>query len=424
MPFNQSEVRRIDFLDGLRGVAAMMVFMNHLLLSFSPSIASTPVAAAVQSVAKVVPVMAAPHAQPIYKSLLSSLSASPLAVFCCGNFAVCIFFVLSGFVLSDFCNKSRLSFPAQCARRYCRLVAPMVLTSTLAWLLLHFGLYRNQLAAQEVTHSAWLSSWYNFDSHFFQMVKETLYEVFIVGEAKYNCNLWTMKIELIGSIYVFALFTLLKNRYWRLFAILACTLINYEGYYVLFSWGVLLYDFHYEMAAMLRRLLPSTKKLTSALMAGFLLAMYLGGFPMSPAKQLSPWYFGMAAWLDPVHWHTIGAMLLVFVLLQSQLLQIVFQLKLAKFFGKISFVLYLIHVPVICSLTAWLILANQTLPYYQMMLISISVTMVAVIALSHGLHRYCDQYTTQLSRRIGIWVDQGLLRRSSAPIAVSARISS
>jgi peptidoglycan/LPS O-acetylase OafA/YrhL len=382
----KSEIRRIAYLDGVRGCAAMIVFMNHLLTSFVPAIASI-------------------HPHEAQQSLFATLALSPFAVLCSGNFAVCIFFVLSGYVLSDFCERSRLSFPAQLARRYCRFAVPMLLISTFAWLLLHFGLYSNLLAAHEVTHSAWLPRWYNFNANFFLMLKETLYQVFVTGEASYNCNLWTMQFEFIGSAYVFSLFALFKQRRLRCFVIIAFISLHYQDYYLLFAWGVMLYDFQGEIKQLFHRFLPSVFNRAVLATVGFFVALYLGGFPIMPPELVSPWYPGFNKLLSAVHWHTLGAMLLILFLLQSRALQMLFSTKTGLFFGKISFVLYLIHVPVICSLTAWLIYATRALPYYQMLLISTSITIISVILISKLLYRYIDQYTTGFSRQVGDWID-------------------
>ena len=100
------ENERKLFLDGVRGVAASVVFFGHLSLALTNAIW-------------------------IFN----------------GNAAVCIFFVLSGYVLSDLAQRSQLSFPAQAIRRYLRLVFPMLITSAFAWALLETGAYRNQEAA-------------------------------------------------------------------------------------------------------------------------------------------------------------------------------------------------------------------------------------------------------------------------------------
>ena len=115
-----------------------------------------------------------------------------------------MFFVLSGFVLSELGQHSGLSFPAQVIRRYLRLIGPMLMTSLLAWALLALGAYRNQEAATLVD-SWWLGNWYKFAPSFPGMIEETLYGVFVSGRSDYNCNLWTMRPELIGSNPISAL---------------------------------------------------------------------------------------------------------------------------------------------------------------------------------------------------------------------------
>ncbi len=383
------EASRISYLDGLRGAAALIVFMNHLMTSFVPAVSSI-------------------NPQEVHTSFFASLVLSPFAVFCSGNFAVCIFFVLSGFVLSDFCQRTRLSFLAQLTRRYFRLAVPMLLTSTFAWILLHFGLYNNLIASKEVTHSAWLPNWYNFTPNILEMLKETLFNVFISGEANYNCNLWTMQFELIGSAFVFALFVFLKNRYLRLLTLLFFIPFDYQSYYLLFAWGVLLFDFQHDLALLIKRLLPWYGVRGYLMMLGFVGAVYLGGFPITPPELVSEWYPGFNKVFSALHWHMLGAMLLILFLLQSKELQILFGGKFGEFFGKISFVLYLIHVPIICSLTSWIIYSARGLPFYQMFFISSFLTVVTVILSSTLLYQYIDQYTTTFSRWTGRQVDQWL----------------
>jgi len=86
------EDSRKFYLDGLRGCAACVVLFSHLAIALN----------------------------------------SPLLGMFNGNAAVCVFFVLSGYVLTDLSQRSDLTFPAQALRRYIRLVGPIFVTSTFA----------------------------------------------------------------------------------------------------------------------------------------------------------------------------------------------------------------------------------------------------------------------------------------------------
>jgi peptidoglycan/LPS O-acetylase OafA/YrhL len=160
---------------------------------------------------------------------------SPLVVLFPGRFAVYTFFVLSGNVLTGLAQNSSLSFPAQVLRRYLRLTIPILLTSTFAWALLSLGAYANQS-----TPSKWLSRWYTFEPSSPTMLREALYTVFATGESAYNCNLWTMRPELFGSIFLFAINAACTSRVHRLVCYSAMSL----GDYMLpFSIGAIAYEF-------------------------------------------------------------------------------------------------------------------------------------------------------------------------------------
>lgn len=347
------ESERKPYLDGVRGVAACVVFFAHLSLSL----------------------------------------AGKTWVFN-GNAAVCIFFVLSGYVLSELVQRSPLSFPAQVVRRYLRLVVPMLLTSAFAWVLLATGLYRNQQAAALLSSSfdsSWLASWYKFDPSFRGMIGETLYSVFIDGRSDYNCNLWTMQPELIGSLYVFAINAAARSRPLRTICYLALGAFYSTEYIMLFAVGALLHDFHGEIALKIKRSwIPAST---------FLLALVLCESPTKWLKFVP---------IDGMYWQMAGATLLVLSVLHLAALQALLGNALGRLLGRISFVLYLIHVPIICGLTAWIVLF---LPASIAAPIAGLTTVIVVFATSIAIYRWVDQLPTQWSRTAGYAVDTMLLRR-------------
>lgn len=387
MDVQRSEVVKIPYLDGLRGVAAMMVFMAHLMISLYPAVVTF-------------------TAAEVHTRFDMQLGLSPLAVLWRGNFAVCIFFVISGYVLSEFCQKTKISFPAQLVRRYFRLALPMLITSAFAWALLVLGAYLNLKAATKVTHSGWLSMWYRFDPNFFKMAKEALYGAFVNGFAHYNPNLWTMKIELIGSCYIFLLHVLFKNRFVRLFAILWLIKTNRHNYNLLFMWGALLYDHKEVILALFKNMLPDKKLRNLVVMTGFMIGVYLGAFPEIQPGMSAVWHTWFTKSRNVQGWHMLGAMLLVLFLLDWKWMQQLLATEIGRFLGKISFVLYLIHLPLICCVTAGVALLCKSLPYWAISAISAFVTFAVVIVVSAIIYRYVDVYTTSFSRWSGNYFDK------------------
>src|SRR4051794_16656837 len=101
---------KFRYLDGLRGLAALIVVIDHLAISFFQ-------AATDGSITRY-------HAQTAEKLVF----ATPLHLLVSGNFSVCIFFVLSGFVLSAkfFRTHERSVAVASAWKRYLRLELPIL----------------------------------------------------------------------------------------------------------------------------------------------------------------------------------------------------------------------------------------------------------------------------------------------------------
>jgi peptidoglycan/LPS O-acetylase OafA/YrhL len=340
------ENERKLFLDGVRGVAASVVFFGHLSLALTNAIW-------------------------IFN----------------GNAAVCIFFILSGYVLGDLAQRSQLSFPAQAIRRYLRLIFPMLITSAFAWALLEAGAYRNQQAAA-LLNTEWLGNWYRFTPDFPAMVWETVYGVFSSGNSDYNCNLWTMRPELIGSLFVFGINAIARTRGLRALGFLLLGVIYWSDYILLFSVGSLLHDFRHEFGGAL--------KWGWVKAVVFAIGLFLC---VATEKWLAALHFPSA---NMICWHMLAATMVVSSALYWSPLQTMLGSAVGRWLGRISFTLYLIHVPIICSLTSWIVIS---LPLNLAIPVAAAITTIVVFAVSTATYRYIDQKPTQWSRSVGYLLD-------------------
>jgi len=154
---------------------------------------------------------------PAHTRFESLVHGTPLALLYAGTFAVAIFFVLSGFVLSiGFFQTGDVKIVKKLAlSRYLRLMIPALVSVILAFLLMSIGFSRIPEAAGQITGSAsWLSSW-SFDTNLFAAIKNGAVDIFVHAGSAFNNVLWTMFTEFIGSFMVFAFFWFLAVPWYR-----------------------------------------------------------------------------------------------------------------------------------------------------------------------------------------------------------------
>jgi peptidoglycan/LPS O-acetylase OafA/YrhL len=136
------------------------------------------------------------------------LGGTPLFWLVNGNAAVCLFFVLSGYVLTHkfFTAERSLSEILTAAlKRLPRLWPSAALSILLGYFILAHGLNENEAAAA-ITGSGWLKefAYAVFPAHFqpslADAVKQTVTVFFLPFQFYYNSNLWTMRPEFFGSL--------------------------------------------------------------------------------------------------------------------------------------------------------------------------------------------------------------------------------
>lgn len=341
---------KIEYLDGLRGIASVVVYIHHFVLCFSPLYFSKLIQ------------------RPPFFELLSDY---PWMIFINGSFAVDIFFVHSGLVLSlkFFKNYKKLDLYSSLVRRYFRLTIPITASILFSYLLLKLNLYKNKEVGIFLENK-WLQGYLNFEPSFFEAIKQSLYSTYFYFKSSttYNNVLWTISNELIGSYFIFALIFISRNIYFILGA-LVLTLIFPKYSLNSFVLGMVIAWCYVHKESFLKNK-----------WVGFLFLIF--GFILSV--------------LVKGNYGALGAFFVIYGLFAFESIQKLLKTKLISRLGKYSFSLYIIHIPILYSLSVTL----HQIPLW----INFMITSCICFGLSHFLYEFVDKKGIELSH----WISKKL----------------
>jgi peptidoglycan/LPS O-acetylase OafA/YrhL len=346
------EIRSTSWLDGVRGVAALGVYIFHAMGPW----------------ASLVPAWHADSNQ-------NNVFQLPLirTIFVSGGAAVAVFFALSGYVLTCKSLKSMRTgqrdkiYPAVASsmfRRGFRLYLPPIVLTFCEMLATRFGFTPplNFTFVAEPTLSAQFVDWVT-DMNYFINPFHTFQKAMqgIIAHPKYDAVLWTIPIEFWGSFVVYTLLLLLaripSNRIRMLLVAIYAIFSMHMGSWNLFcfSSGMLIADFNLgqeESNTVPTMDRPSRFRLIWTTI--FAVAFYAAGFPTlvyDEGKQNPMPGFELLRAIIPTSlamedhsrfiWSLSGVALLASI---SQLpIKGMFETYFCQYLGKISFMLYLMH---------------------------------------------------------------------------------
>jgi peptidoglycan/LPS O-acetylase OafA/YrhL len=375
---------KIKYLDGLRGLAAYIVVINHFVTGFYPALYNASLSQVNTS-----------------KGIEVWIATTPLNIFYGGNFAVCIFFILSGYVLSYkyFLLQDLKIIIESAAKRYFRLLIPVLFSLIIAFLFMSFSLFYNNQISEITKSSWWLAILWNFKPDILLFLKEAFFGVFFDYQSSYNAVLWTMTYEFFGSFMVFgfiALFGKLRNR--NILYIVIILLLS-KTYYVNFIVGLLLsdlYNSHYVHKKIIEsRILNSFLNIVLVISG-----VFMGSYPPEAAVNNTMYAFmNIVSWGTPmIFYHSIGAFLIMLALLNSEHLKSFFSNRILTFLGKISFSMYIIHLIIICSFSSYLfLLLYHYFSYHIAFLITFILSNVVIIISANYVYQYIDKNALNFS---------------------------
>lgn len=368
---------RFASLDGLRGVAALVVLFHH--------------------VAFVVPAFASTyHSQDLSGpgELLWWFAYTPLKLLTAGPEAVVVFFLLSGFVLAlEPLRKPEFDWIAYYPRRIVRLYLPIVASVVLA-----VGLALLVPRDPSRASSSWVS----------MLSDPSLRPSAIVGEATVlfhpplfplNGPLWSLVWEVWFSLLLplaIAL-VLLVRRAWWVVALLSFGL-SWAGFFL--HWDALLFLPMFMVGVAMARGIDDLRRIAariSSLRAGWLVWAVLTIVGL--VLLVWSWIYRGTGAIDTVLAASIspeklvGGALLLFCCAFSPVAIRALVTRPVAWLGRVSFSLYLVHVPVLLAIA----FAVGAQDWWLTVVLSIPAALLA----AWGFSKAVEVPAHRLSRRVG-----------------------
>jgi peptidoglycan/LPS O-acetylase OafA/YrhL len=373
---------RIKFIDGLRGICALIVVLSHFMVAFFPAAYW---GTSVQS-----------HMR---YNIDTYLSQSPVSIFYAGNYSVCIFFLITGFVLTTTIYKED-SLKKVATKRYFRLCIPILVATLIIYLFMKLNLF-SSINVAKITGSQWLNDLYNFTPNFKEMLSITLFDVLFIGNAKYNTVFWMMSILFYGSfltLLVTSIWGNMKNRQiiYALIILIFIKLGNMYIYYIAFILGLFCADMFINYKNIL-------SKINDKIALFFIvMGVYLGCYPTGVVPT-NIFYSCLNIGDDSFKiYHIIGAFLVIVGIMCNTLIKDLLSKKSFQYLGKISFSIFLVHIIVLCSFSCdiFAVFWNLTHKYQLSFILQFIPSMIIIIISAHLFYKLVEQNINKIISKV------------------------
>lgn len=378
---------KLNYLEGVRGLAAIIVVLHHFTLLFFPALNTGDPA----------------QAHFGNGSTEVQLAGMPLNILYNGGFAVSMFFVLSGFVLSNTYQKTHNTtiLTRYAVKRYVRLFVPVSVSIAIAWIFMKTGVF-SHFGLGEVTKSqSWLEENFKNNEGFFHVIKNMFIDVFFRTEALYNPVLWTMTYELLGSFLIFAFLLIIHPLNYKtgLYLLLVFVLFaSGNNFYAAFVGGALLS----RIFVVRRALIPAIFNQKLLLLVVCLIGLFLCSYPFHTKVNETMYRYITFSFMNNYEvYHVIGSIMLLFALLQSQTAMKLLSGKPLVYIGKISFSFYLLHFIILCSFSCYLFkLFYPSYTYASSVALAFLCSLPVIILTAVLYQKYIDRSGILLSEKI------------------------
>ena len=372
---------RIEWLDGIKGISCLMLFVLHFFLGFYPAYHFGESQAS--------------HLNGFETWLLNS----PLNMFFTGNVLVALFCMISGLVLTlqVMSMKNPLEkMPGVVIKRYLRLMLPVVPIGIFVWMASQLGWFYN-IEAVQYTLSGWLTQFYHDPMSLTSVLGAVFVKIWFYGDDSVSTAYWMLSQMFYGSF----LAILLGTVYWKIKkyagALYLATFVIFlprHDYFAAFAVGAILAwmfkEGHMDILKKLDIKLGCASSHRFSKVMGWLciaLGIFLGGYPSG--TEPTNYYSIMNIHFNEI-WYFLGAFFIIFGVYQVELAQRFLNSKPLKFFSRVCYDIFLLHIPIIFSagMGIFCLLMKNGFEYNVAVVITSVITLPLVVIISNIYNKY------------------------------------
>ncbi len=379
---------RSTYLDVIRGLACLQVLMLHLAEAFFPLFATDKL-----------------HDH----TLGGYVHSSPLYLIYDGYTGVFVFFLLSGYVLTPSFSKDYQ--PArQFAARWGRLLIPAfmacLMSLVIKWLVIDLN---PTVRASEISGSVFLKDWWRPEMSLANLLHDSFLNALFMGyaetsalfadsylqsiETSFVAPLWTLSVEMHGSILLLVLISLRKqSRILYLIGLALAFVLFIRTYYILFIIGHLI-----NLQTQNAQHRQNTRTAILFLVTGITLCFTGETSPLGFLENVCQAGLPLSLDCSGHIQKMIGAILMFYGLLHHKGLKDLLQGRMLEQLGRYSFSIYLVHFPILCGIGSSVVIFAA--PIYGgpiSLMIGALATLAVTFAIAPAFH-HIDQLAMRVS---------------------------
>jgi peptidoglycan/LPS O-acetylase OafA/YrhL len=350
------KTKRNTIVDGIKGIAVLIVIVHHFALTFYPGVMNG--------------VSALSHTKGGVELIIYR---TPLGILVSGSFAVSLFFLITGYILTKKVKEHSTDqgyIGRVIYNRIFRLIPLIIPVLIFGYICMTFHLTFNTQVGK-YTNSNWFTSFFPPGKVSLGMILGDLITRIPFGPgAPYYNVLWMIPIELFGSWFTYAFVSIFQRSKVKIYMYGILFVALMQTNYIPFLLGILVADYE-----------ENIKINNVFIFICFSVSLLVGSTTISALhiEELAP--YGSL-------FKGVAAMLFFVSITKSRLLQIGVNQKLFVYFGQFSFHYYLTHILSLMTIASYVFMVSiPTTRFYQATALSLIAYFLGTVLFAETLKK-------------------------------------